>query len=74
MSAAWAPPRAIEVAPRPGCSCAHCKPNGMTAQGYLRSRMILCPACGNKRCPHATFHGFACTGSNEPGQRGSDYA
>ena len=30
--------------------------------------------CGNKRCPHASDHRFACTGSNEPGQAGSIYA
>ncbi len=29
--------------------------------------------CGNKRCPHATDHSHACTGSNEPGQEGSAY-
>ena len=37
-------------------------------------RMILCPMCGNKRCPHATDHRHVCTGSNEPGQPGSAYA
>lgn len=37
------------------------------------SRMILCPDCGNKRCPKATNHRFPCTGSNEPGQPGSIY-
>lgn len=37
------------------------------------TRMILCPKCGNKRCPHATDHRNACTGSNEPGQKGSAY-
>lgn len=36
-------------------------------------RMILCPICGNKRCPHANDHRNACTGSNEPGQPGSAY-
>ena len=36
--------------------------------------MILCPTCGNKRCPHASDHDLACTGSNEPGQPGSVYA
>ena len=36
--------------------------------------MILCPTCGNKRCPKATDHRLACTGSNEPGQPGSAYA
>lgn len=37
------------------------------------SRMFCCPACGNKRCPRATDHRFACTGSNEEGQPGSRY-
>lgn len=37
------------------------------------ARMFLCPICGNKRCPHATDHRLACTGSNEPGQPGSNY-
>lgn len=36
-------------------------------------QMILCQTCGNKRCPHATDHRHACTGSNEPGQAGSAY-
>lgn len=36
-------------------------------------RMILCRKCGNKRCPHATDHRLGCTGSNEPGQKGSAY-
>lgn len=35
--------------------------------------MILCPACGNKRCPRASDHRFACTGSNDVGQFGSLY-
>jgi len=35
--------------------------------------MILCPTCGNKRCPKAGDHNLACTGSNEPGQPGSAY-
>jgi len=37
------------------------------------TRMILCPTCGNKRCPHASDHLLACTGSNDPGQPGSVY-
>jgi len=36
-------------------------------------RMIVCPACGNKRCPKATLHTNACTQSNAPGQEGSRY-
>jgi hypothetical protein len=39
----------------------------------LAWRMILCPTCGNKRCPKATHHDNECTGSNEPGQEGSNY-
>lgn len=35
--------------------------------------MILCPTCGNKRCPHASDHRLACTGSNDSGQKGSVY-
>lgn len=35
--------------------------------------MILCPDCGNKRCPRANYHANPCTGSNEPGQPGSAY-
>jgi hypothetical protein len=37
------------------------------------TRMILCPECGNKRCPQATDHRLACTGSNEAGQPGRRY-
>lgn len=36
-------------------------------------RMIICPECGNKRCPKASDHRLKCTGSNEPGQEGSVY-
>jgi hypothetical protein len=40
----------------------------------LSGFMHLCPDCGNKRCPRATFHENACTGSNSPGQPGSKYS
>ena len=52
----------------PGCGCQTCRPITMTDM-----RMVLCETCGNKRCPHATDHRHACTGSNEPGQPGSSY-
>jgi hypothetical protein len=39
----------------------------------LVNKMILCPECGNKRCPRASDHRLDCTGSNEPGQPGSVY-
>jgi hypothetical protein len=42
--------------------------------GSLQRQFIVCPECGNKRCPRATCHDLACTGSNEPGQVGSIYA
>lgn len=37
------------------------------------AKMVLCPFCGNKRCPKATDHELKCTGSNDPGQEGSIY-
>ncbi|MGX4980608.1 hypothetical protein [Enterobacter kobei] len=52
----------------PGCSCLTCRP--LT---FSDSRFVVCPECGNKRCPHANDHRNACTGSNEPGQDGSAY-
>jgi hypothetical protein len=59
----------LNATPTPGeCWCETCRPNTM-----LQSRMILCPVCGNKRCPRATHHDNACTGSNEPGQKGSSW-
>lgn len=47
----------------PACWCLTCDP--------VTVRMALCPDCGNKRCPKANDHRHACTGSNEPGQKGS---
>lgn len=38
-----------------------------------QSGLIVCVDCGNKRCPKATDHTLACTGSNEPNQPGSAY-
>lgn len=37
-------------------------------------RMVLCPTCGNKRCPHALAHIYRCTGSNDTGQIGEIFA
>lgn len=36
-------------------------------------RFVVCPECGNKRCPKANDHRNACTNSNEPGQPGSSW-
>ena len=41
--------------------------------GLMDIRMNLCPECGNKRCPRATYHEHQCTNSNEPNQEGSAY-
>lgn len=65
--AAPAAPQAGEDA-RQKCWCESCRPITMTDM-----RMVLCPTCGNKRCPHAANHRNACTSSNEPGQKGSSY-
>lgn len=54
--------------PRARCWCETCRPNTLTDM-----RMVVCPDCGNKRCPHATDHRNACTNSNEPGQPGSSF-
>jgi hypothetical protein len=34
--------------------------------------LILCPKCGNKRCPHAENHKYKCTSSNELDQIGEE--
>lgn len=52
----------------PDCWCHTCRPVTMSDM-----RFVVCPDCGNKRCPHANDHRHACTGSNEPGQEGSAY-
>ena len=57
------------------CYCYNCNKDRADENGfpYTMTRMILCPTCGNKRCPHSTDHNLECTGSNEPGQPGSRY-
>lgn len=73
------PPRPPD--PIPTCQCIRCL-NGMWELTPEDKRpvfpppsmmMILCPTCGNKRCPHASDHRNDCTGSNEPNQPGSVY-
>ncbi|HHT8226907.1 TPA: DUF551 domain-containing protein [Citrobacter braakii] len=50
------------------CWCHTCRPVTMSDM-----RFVVCPECGNKRCPRANDHRSVCTGSNEPGQIGSAY-
>lgn len=72
---------AAENPPTP-CGCYRCdseRRESLIAQrvpawSILPMRMYLCPQCGNKRCPRATWHEMDCTGSNEPGQAGSRFA
>jgi hypothetical protein len=45
------------------CGCWSCNPRA--------SWFVVCPECGNKRCPRAASHDNICSGSNEPGQEGS---
>ncbi|MGX7934100.1 hypothetical protein ACWUX8_12445 [Klebsiella pneumoniae] len=52
----------------PDCWCRTCRPVVLKDM-----RFVVCPDCGNKRCPRANDHRNACTGSNEPGQEGSAY-
>lgn len=53
---------------KPDCWCRTCRPVVLNDM-----RFVVCPDCGNKRCPRANDHRNACTGSNEPGQEGSTY-
>lgn len=75
LAAAPQPPEAVQsndqqqAAVAEACWCETCD---AAANGW-RIKMALCPQCGNKRCPRATHHDNACTGSNEPGQKGSSW-
>lgn len=59
----------IETAQGGPCGCWRCH----EGRGDRIMFMILCPDCGNKRCPRANDHDNECTGSNDPGQPGSAY-
>jgi hypothetical protein len=56
------------------CWCHKCNEhNTVNGLPFSMTQMILCPECGNKRCPKASDHQLDCTGSNEPNQPGSVY-
>lgn len=65
------------IEPSRKCGCHRClterDERGPMGLPVTMSMMVTCPKCGNKRCPHATDHRHECTGSNEPGQKGSRY-
>jgi hypothetical protein len=67
----WAIKEALaQPVPESSACCHACfKASG----AILMTRMILCPTCGNKRCPRASDHRLECTDINEPGQTGSVY-
>ena len=57
------------------CWCYNCLKEIKDARGLpvTMSTFIVCPSCGNKRCPKASNHMLPCTNSNEPNQPGSVY-
>ena len=62
------------------CECHKCiKDDNLTSDFDVitiqlsATKMIICPECGNKRCPKASDHRLDCTHSNDPGQAGSIY-
>lgn len=56
------------------CGCWTCVSERMAARGTpLDMPFIVCPNCGNKRCPKGTHHDRACTNSNFAQQAGSRY-
>lgn len=60
-----------------GCGCWACVEEVVSKRPFpdnLRYPFVVCETCGNKRCPHATWHENECTGSNKSGQSGSRYA
>ena len=58
-------------------SCGNChkcyKGRELAPSMFALDRMLVCPECGNKRCPKASDHILDCTNSNETGQHGSVY-
>ncbi len=53
-------------------SCRRCVDNVARLLSGYGQIFIVCVTCGNKRCPKATDHRNECTGSNAPGQEGSE--
>jgi len=51
------------------CHCRCC----LLERGMEIVWMVVCPICGNKRCPKATDCQLACTNSNNVDQEGSVY-
>lgn len=62
---------------RTTCGCRICIQERDKGKAFFEREevctFIVCAKCGNKRCPHANWHKYACTNSNESGQVGSAY-
>lgn len=56
-------------AERDHCWCHACREKRPLTMNDIR--MVVCPTCGNKRCPKASDHRNICGDSNELGQPGS---
>lgn len=56
------------------CWCVECEDMRLAKMSdwnaLLSMTFIVCPTCGNKRCPKAQQHDRVCTGSNDVGQPG----
>lgn len=77
MAPAMSLPAPATQPAEPACWCRRCEreaPAGDHGSFGRPMRFVVCPTCGNKRCPRATDHRLDCSGSNAPGQAGSDYA
>lgn len=59
------------------CQCHNCIKKRDEGKSFFDREygrtFIVCPDCGNKRCPKANNHKKQCTNSNESGQVGSAY-
>jgi NADH pyrophosphatase NudC (nudix superfamily) len=58
----------MAIEPELLCWCTTCRPITLADM-----RFVVCPDCGNKRCPKAHNHKLACTNSNDVGQVGSSW-
>jgi len=59
----------IEMNDGSKCHCRKCIEIGDVPMFGL-AVFVVCPKCGNKRCPKASDHRMKCTGSNEINQVG----
>ena len=50
------------------CGCYHCasaRTEPISGLPEVMTRMIVCPICGDKRCPRAAHHGNECSESRK---------